>query len=82
MWEGVFLLAVVLLLAMHLLIRRLPSTVSDSLMLASGIGMIVLVILAPGAETWHRYGLLAIGILSILRGGWRFWRKRVTREAA
>lgn len=82
MWEAVFLLAIILLVTVHVLLRKVSRRVNDSLMVASGIGLILLVVLAPGAETWHRYGLLAIGLFSMLRGTWRMWEARTARQTS
>ena len=82
MWEAIFLVAIILLFAVHVSLRNLSRRVNDSLMAASGIGIILLVVLAPGAETWHRFGLMAIGLSSILRGTWRIRAARMSRQAS
>lgn len=67
MWEACLALAIILLFALQPLLRRIPSRVNSSVMLVSGAALILLMLLAPGAGTWHRFGLIAVGALFIAR---------------
>lgn len=82
MWEVILVLAVLLFFVVQLLLRKLPSRVHVSLMLLSGVALVLLVLLAPGAETWHRFGLIAVGSLFIVRAVWGLWSARTPTEVA
>lgn len=82
MWEVIVILAIILLFAAQPLLRKLPAGVNSSLLLASGVVLVLLVVLAPGSDTWHRFALMAVGALFIARAVRGYLSARTPTEPA